>query len=116
MLGDLIANLDRPDVTAAVLATPRSTSPTRCMATSMSCRHPPAFNLNLRVSEITESEGFQEASVGREHELVNRSSEPFRLCGHPAWQACAQAPSASLMMVLIVRAQRPHSALQPRQS
>jgi hypothetical protein len=47
MYGDLIANLDRLDVTAAVLATPPSTSPTRCMTTSMSCRHSAAFNLNF---------------------------------------------------------------------
>src|ERR1700687_33300 len=37
------------------------------------------------------------------------------LCGHPEWQALAQAPRASSMMVLMVRAHRPHSALQPRQ-
>src|SRR3978361_2223067 len=40
---------------------------------------------------------------------------PARLCGQPEQQDFAQAPSASSMMVLMVRAQRPHSALQPRQ-
>ena len=34
--------------------------------------------------------------------------------GHPAAHSLAQAPSASLMILLMVRAQRPHSALQPR--
>jgi len=43
------------------------------------------------------------------------SRESARLCGHPEQQALAQAPSASSMMDLMVRAQRPHSALQPRQ-
>jgi len=31
-----------------------------------------------------------------------------RLCGHPEQQALAQAPRASSMMVLMVRAHRPH--------
>jgi len=34
--------------------------------------------------------------------------------GHPSQHFRAQAPSASLMMVLMVRAHRPHSALHPR--
>src|SRR5205085_2968238 len=38
------------------------------------------------------------------------------LCGQPERQALAQGPKASSMMDWMVRAQRPHSALQPRQS
>lgn len=37
------------------------------------------------------------------------------LCRHPSQHALAQEPSASSMMALKVRAQRPHSALPSRQ-
>jgi len=37
-----------------------------------------------------------------------------RLCGQPVQQDSAQLPSASVMICLMVRAHRPHSALQPR--
>ena len=45
---------------------------------------------------------------------AGETSARWAECGQLAAHSLAQAPSASLMILLIVRAQRPHSALQPR--
>jgi hypothetical protein len=60
-----------------------------------------------------EFRNFQEAASKNSTWACESASA--RLCGHPEQQDLAQAPSASSMMDLMVRAQRPHSALQPRQ-
>ena len=69
-----------------------------------------------RFAEIDEFHGF---SGGRESEVGGAEMPVIvltRLRGQPEQQAVAQGRNASSMMVLMVRAQRPHSALQPRQS
>src|ERR1044072_4305692 len=61
--------------------------------------------------------GFQQAASAKAGaaSCAGSSLAAWRLCGQPEQHSLAQAPRASSMMVLIVRAQRPHSALQPRQ-
>src|SRR4051812_21415878 len=52
-------------------------------------------------------------AAARANSMAGASSAA--LCGQPEQQAWAQGPRASSIMVVMVRAQRPHSALQPRQ-
>jgi hypothetical protein len=58
------------------------------------------------------SADFQEAASP--NSWARSSLRPW-VCGQPEQQDLAHGPSASSMMALMVRAQRPHSALHPRQ-
>lgn len=55
---------------------------------------------------------FQDAA--RANSTAASGSASALECGHPEQQDLAQAPRASSMIFLIVRAHRPHWALQPR--
>src|SRR5712671_492020 len=64
---------------------------------------------------IAEQAGFGDFQQAASANSCAGSSFAASACGQPEQQALAQGPRASSMMVLMVRAQRPHSALQPRQ-
>src|SRR6267154_2796250 len=61
-----------------------------------------------------ESNGFRDFQEAARANSWTGSSGTSWLCGQPEQHALAHGPRASSMIALMVRAQRPHSALQPR--